>query len=791
MSRTLVSSGQVRRDSGRKLLQRLPTKEGTLLTLDTKVDAVTVFRSGAQVVRVAELKVGPEGWPSQVRLAGLPLAVNDASVRVAASFPQGGAGVLVADTRVDLDLAEAPTPTPPSTDLEALRWRRWRLKAELELLREDLQRTATLEPPPRPQVPAGQAPVEFHLESRRSLVELRQARLELLSERNRRLNEELSDVDGQILDAEVLLRSAQAAPSADRLRKVVVVGLRVRSGAQPPLIRLEVSYQVEGARWAPSYTLRFDRDVTMADLSLRAMVCQSSGEDWQGVQLSLSTADPSAWKDLPELASRRIGRAQPVSKKTGWRPAPPGTEALFADFDRGPSRPREESPVAMVEVAQPVGDPFAGAIDPFGAGSGADPFASVGTFDPFAASQDPFAAAPAADPFASEAECLDFAGAPPPATSAHLSRPSEEAGEVCRAAFFSKAKKVSEPRAGLQRIASDKPSLPQPAPVVMAQAVRPGSVVAKSRALPQRARAELARWVEPSSDSLEMGEELLAYGLLRMPAGDERGRGKLQRQSAVAACLRLLPGRHTSLGFDPQAVVQAALEQARRALHRQPPGSHRCPGAVRGFDYLYPGESRVDLPSDCQFHSLPVLQRQLPAQLLWVTVPRVSTDVFRQAEVESLPDLALPGGPVDVFVGRDFLLTTNLDDLVPGGKVPLGLGVEQGLKVVRNTSFKESTAGMMGGTLQLRHTIEIELANRLAREVRLEVRECVPQADDEEVKLKVEPAEPPWEVLEGTLAGAYRWSLRLAAGAKTVLKAAYLVELSSKLELAGGNRREE
>jgi len=178
---------------------------------------------------------------------------------------------------------------------------------------------------------------------------------------------------------------------------------------------------------------------------------------------------------------------------------------------------------------------------------------------------------------------------------------------------------------------------------------------------------------------------------------------------------------------------------------------------------------------------------------LWVTVPRITTDVFRQAEVESLPDLALPAGPVDVFVGRDYVLTTNLKDLLPGGKVPLGLGVEQGVKVVRNTTFKESTAGMMGGTLQLRHTIEIELANRLPRDVRLEVRECVPQVEEgcDDIKVKVESVEPPWEVLDDKLAGSYRWRISLAGGAKTMLKAAYLVELPAKLELAGGNRREE
>jgi hypothetical protein len=41
-----------------------------------------------------------------------------------------------------------------------------------------------------------------------------------------------------------------------------------------------------------------------------------------------------AWCELPELASLRLGRAQPVIRKSGWRKPPIGAEVLFEDFDR-------------------------------------------------------------------------------------------------------------------------------------------------------------------------------------------------------------------------------------------------------------------------------------------------------------------------------------------------------------------------------------------------------------------------------------------------------------------------
>jgi hypothetical protein len=189
----------------------------------------------------------------------------------------------------------------------------------------------------------------------------------------------------------------------------------------------------------------------------------------------------------------------------------------------------------------------------------------------------------------------------------------------------------------------------------------------------------------------------------------------------LQACLQLWRERYPKPPFDARRRIEQALQESRRALHIPAPPAHSFPTALEGFDYLYAGESLVDLPGDAQFHSVPLLHRQLSAHLLWLVVPKVTCDVFRQASLESMPDLAIPNGPVDVYVGADFLATTQLPNVAPGGKFHLGLGVDQSLKVVRNTAYKEATTGMMGSTTSLRHEVTVEAANQLAREVRLEV----------------------------------------------------------------------
>ncbi|OUL30141.1 hypothetical protein BV378_04600 [Nostoc sp. RF31YmG] len=55
---------------------------------------------------------------------------------------------------------------------------------------------------------------------------------------------------------------------------------------------LELSYVVNRASWTPLYDLRFGNTSNIVNLSYLAEVTQSTGEDWIGVALTLSTAKP-------------------------------------------------------------------------------------------------------------------------------------------------------------------------------------------------------------------------------------------------------------------------------------------------------------------------------------------------------------------------------------------------------------------------------------------------------------------------------------------------------------------
>lgn len=129
-------------------------------------------------------------------------------------------------------------------------------------------------------------------------------------------------------------RESFLASSAARLEQRVEVRLACASTVQA---RVELQYVVSGAGWTPVYEARADEGSGQVELSTFATVSQTTGEDWNGVRLALSTARPradaappqvtpltlSAWERAPErkVLVRRDERQEHAQAAT----TPPAT----------------------------------------------------------------------------------------------------------------------------------------------------------------------------------------------------------------------------------------------------------------------------------------------------------------------------------------------------------------------------------------------------------------------------------------------------------------------------------
>ncbi len=94
-----------------------------------------------------------------------------------------------------------------------------------------------------------------------------------------------------------------------KYRNVAKVKIDVKKSG---LIQLDISYIVHGPSWRPSYDVRANTVQGNLELTYNAEVRQSTGEDWKGVALKLSTAQPGIGGREPHLSPWFINKQQPI-----------------------------------------------------------------------------------------------------------------------------------------------------------------------------------------------------------------------------------------------------------------------------------------------------------------------------------------------------------------------------------------------------------------------------------------------------------------------------------------------
>ncbi|MEM1365102.1 MAG: mucoidy inhibitor MuiA family protein [Pseudomonadota bacterium] len=142
----------------------------------------------------------------------------------------------------------------------------------------------------------------------------------------------------------VLQLELSALPSR---RNVLEAVIRVNAQAQSEGT-LELSYLTSAVSWQPSYDLALDTLADTPSLAIRsqASITQRTGEDWNDVALTLSTARPSGATEAGTLPSEQISFLQP-------RPAPMPM-ARSKQAGRPALESMVQSDVAELELAQPV-----------------------------------------------------------------------------------------------------------------------------------------------------------------------------------------------------------------------------------------------------------------------------------------------------------------------------------------------------------------------------------------------------------------------------------------------------
>ncbi|HOW84553.1 MAG TPA: mucoidy inhibitor MuiA family protein [Candidatus Aminicenantes bacterium] len=266
------------------------------------IESVTIYQNRCMITRTLTGDVVPGLHTWEFR--DLPIQLLEESVRVSG---RGTAGARIIDIRIQQALGSESS----QASIKELEKKRDDLTAQLlevadrlDVLAKEaelVKGVSVLKPGDDKSAAAGQAGNAADWQRRLDFIE---SQLPKILEQTRRLNAEKNALEKK--RGVVQHDLDQQASLLVRQRKAVLVDVDVtKAGTE----KLSLSYVVPGVTWSPSYDIRIDSQKDEATLTYQALVSQTTGEDWNNVQLFLSTAEPALQSRPRRLEAWRVDTA--------------------------------------------------------------------------------------------------------------------------------------------------------------------------------------------------------------------------------------------------------------------------------------------------------------------------------------------------------------------------------------------------------------------------------------------------------------------------------------------------
>jgi uncharacterized protein (TIGR02231 family) len=190
----------------------------------------------------------------------------------------------------------------------------------------------------------------------------------------------------------------------------------------------------------------------------------------------------------------------------------------------------------------------------------------------------------------------------------------------------------------------------------------------------------------------------------------------------------------------------------------------------------------LDIPSDAAQHGSVVAIEQMPINLEFMAIPKLSPFVFLKSEIVNRAAYPLLPGKVNTFMGNTYTGSSQLKKVAAGEKFDLFFGTDDQVTVKREELKQHKEAGVFGKN-RVSYRYRIDLGNFRNEPLTITLRDQLPLAGDEEIKVALDdPSIKPDEVKSD---GTVTWKAPLKAGEKWELTFGILVEYPKDREITG------
>lgn len=319
----------------------------------SSIDQVTVFLQGAQVTR--ESKVYLDKGVTKVIMEGITRGFNPNSIQV-----KGKGDFVIMDVSSKLHYPQ-PEPAPNPTELpdkivkeiqqlkDSLNDMYWKLSGitnDIQVFENEKNLLLTSG------VIKGQTENDSIAALKDAMTYLRDKMLEIngLLLKAQQTKSELTNSQTRMNNRLVTLqnynqnvKNSYVPTSTAPVQQIIVtVSSDVATSGY-----LDVSYMVGNAGWSPAYDLRADDIASPVKLTYKANVYQSTGVDWDNVDIKLSTINPNRSNVKPTLAPWYVSYYQPVVYQTYSGNAYANAPSVAKDADYEMVESNEETSIAF------------------------------------------------------------------------------------------------------------------------------------------------------------------------------------------------------------------------------------------------------------------------------------------------------------------------------------------------------------------------------------------------------------------------------------------------------------
>jgi uncharacterized protein (TIGR02231 family) len=197
--------------------------------------------------------------------------------------------------------------------------------------------------------------------------------------------------------------------------------------------------------------------------------------------------------------------------------------------------------------------------------------------------------------------------------------------------------------------------------------------------------------------------------------------------------------------------------------------------------YVIPGSTSI--PQDGAPHKVTVARFPLSPRMDYVTAPKLAQAVYRRAKVDNDSPYTFLPGDANIFIVDEYIGTAPLELTAPQGELELYLGNEDRIKVERELKRRDIDKRFIGGKRHMAFGYEIKLENLLPVKASLTLHDQFPVQRHEEIKVKLESADPmPKEQTELNL---LKWEFSLEPKEKRTVRFDFSVETPQGMEIIG------